>query len=159
MLPLRNQTLIPRYPSLQLYANIIPSKADRSNAWIVYCQVNHAIHKFAIAYSFEGDPCRRTAGKHSHSLPSSSDSWISSGITTSIQVKLHVCKIDSWIIELFAVASYRKLYTHMHGLTFETSIWLLAGSTRFLLTLFLWSCKDAEFCTHVNIACSCTHTY
>ena len=42
-----------------------------------------------------------------------------------------VYRIGKWIIELFAVASSRKLYTHMHGLTFEARIWLLAGSTRF----------------------------
>ena len=34
--------------------------------------------------------------------------------------------------ELFAVSPYKSLYLHMHGLIFETSIWLLAGSTRLL---------------------------
>ena len=42
-----------------------------------------------------------------------------------------VYRIGKWIIESFAVASSIKLYTHMHGLTFEARIWLLAGSTRF----------------------------
>ena len=32
--------------------------------------------------------------------------------------------------ELFAVSSYKDLYLDLHGLIFETSIWLLAGSTR-----------------------------
>ena len=34
--------------------------------------------------------------------------------------------------EPFAVSPCRSLYWDMHGLIFETSIWLLAGSTRFL---------------------------
>ena len=33
--------------------------------------------------------------------------------------------------EPFAVSPYKDLYWDMHGLIFETSIWLLAGSTRF----------------------------
>ena len=34
--------------------------------------------------------------------------------------------------EAFAVSPYKHLYWDMHGLNFETSIWLLAGSTRFV---------------------------
>ena len=103
-------------------------------------------------YSFEGDPCRRDSSKYSHSRTTDSGSRISSRITTGIHVKLHVCTIDNWIIELFAVASYRKLYTHMHGLTFETSIWLLAGSTRFswfLIRCSTWASRivHAQMCS------------
>ena len=36
--------------------------------------------------------------------------------------------------EPFAVSPYRNLYWDMHGLIFETSIWLLAGSTRLVAT-------------------------
>ena len=35
--------------------------------------------------------------------------------------------------EPFAVSQCEGLYWDMHGLIFETSIWLLAGSTRFIL--------------------------
>ena len=43
--------------------------------------------------------------------------------------------------EPFAVSPYRSLYRDMHGLIFETSIWLLAGSTRFLNRTPLWSAE------------------
>ena len=38
-----------------------------------------------------------------------------------------------WFNEPFAVSQVQScLYLHVHGLIFETSIWLLAGSTRYL---------------------------
>ena len=36
----------------------------------------------------------------------------------------------SWVNEPFAVSLFKSLYLDMHGLISETSIWLLAGSTR-----------------------------
>ena len=39
---------------------------------------------------------------------------------------------DNCFNEPFAVSPCRSLYWDMHGLIFETSIWLLAGSTRFV---------------------------
>ena len=60
-------------------------------------------------------------------------SWlacISSRITTVIQVDLdHLRNLD-WFNEPFAVSPYKGVNLDMHGLIFETSIWLLAGSTR-----------------------------
>ena len=41
-----------------------------------------------------------------------------------------------WFNEPFAVSPYWGLYLDMHGLIFETSIWLLAGSTRYLARMF-----------------------
>ena len=35
-----------------------------------------------------------------------------------------------------AILAYKCLYLDMHGLIFETSIWLLAGSTRYLARMF-----------------------
>ena len=39
-----------------------------------------------------------------------------------------------WFNEPFAVSPYRSLYWDMHGLIFETSIWLPAGSTGLYFT-------------------------
>ena len=64
-------------------------------------------------------------------MTSDHQSCVSSSITAGIHVEVYTYTFNSWIIEPFAVALCRKLYIHMHGLTFETSIWLLAGSTRF----------------------------
>ena len=36
----------------------------------------------------------------------------------------------NWFNEPFAVSLCKSMYLDMHGLIFETSIWLLAGSTR-----------------------------
>ena len=57
---------------------------------------------------------------------------ISSRITTDIQVVRYYQINYNWFNEPFAVSQYKCLYLDMHGLIFETSIWLLAGSTRFL---------------------------
>ena len=57
---------------------------------------------------------------------------ISSRITTVIQV-VEIYQINyNWYNEPFAVSQYKCLYLDMHGLIFETSVWLLAGSTRLL---------------------------
>ena len=37
----------------------------------------------------------------------------------------------NWFNEPFAASPYKSLYWDMHGLIFEASIWLLAGSTRY----------------------------
>ena len=57
---------------------------------------------------------------------------ISSRITTVIQVVRYHQINHNWFNEPFAVSQYSRLYLDMHGLIFETSIWLLAGSTRYL---------------------------
>ena len=55
---------------------------------------------------------------------------ISSRITTVIRVVREHQINYNWFNEPFAVSQYSCLYLDMHGLIFETSIWLLAGSTR-----------------------------
>ena len=55
---------------------------------------------------------------------------ISSRIPTVIHVENNLINY-SWFNEPFAVSLYQSLYLDMHGLIFETSIWLLAGSTRY----------------------------
>ena len=57
---------------------------------------------------------------------------ISSRITTVIHVASDYQINDNCFNEPFAVSPYKGLYLDMHGLIFETSIWLLAGSTRCL---------------------------
>ncbi len=45
-----------------------------------------------------------------------------------------------WFNEPFAVSQVQScLYLHVHGLIFETSIWLLAGSTRYLSFISIFS--------------------
>ena len=60
---------------------------------------------------------------------------ISSRIPTVIQVTVYDLINCSWFNEPFAVSLYQSVYLDMHGLIFETSIWLLAGSTRYLLLI------------------------
>ena len=57
---------------------------------------------------------------------------ISSRITTVIQVVRYNQVDYNWYNEPFAVSLYNCLYLDMHGLIFETSVWLLAGSTRLI---------------------------
>ena len=60
------------------------------------------------------------------------DACISSRITTVIHVMSDHQINYNCFNEPFAVSPDRSLHWDMHGLIFETSIWLLAGSTRFL---------------------------
>ena len=55
---------------------------------------------------------------------------ISSRITTGIHVVRDFQINYDWYNEPFAVSPYKSLYLDMHGLIFETSVWLLAESTR-----------------------------
>ena len=75
---------------------------------------------------------------------------ISSRITTVIQVVKYYQINYNWYNEPFAVSQYKCLYLDMHGLIFETSVWLLAGSTRLLVPTKMWTsgAKNA----HGNIA-------
>ena len=66
------------------------------------------------------------------------DACISSRITTGIQVVRDYQRNYNWYNEPFAVFKVKELYLDMHGLIFETSVWLLAESTR-LLSLSPWS--------------------
>ena len=70
--------------------------------------------------------------KHNPSTESGLGACISSRITTVIHVKNDHQINCNCFNEPFAVSPYRSLYWDMHGLIFETSIWLLAGSTRFV---------------------------
>ena len=70
--------------------------------------------------------------KHNPSTESGLGACISSRITTVIHVwNDHQINYNCFN-EPFAVSPYWSLYWDMHGLIFETSIWLLAGSTRFV---------------------------
>ena len=60
------------------------------------------------------------------------DACISSRITTGIQVVRDYQINYNWYNEPFAVFKVKELYLDMHGLIFETSVWLLAESTRLL---------------------------
>ena len=60
------------------------------------------------------------------------DACISSRITTGIQVVRDYQRNYNWYNEPFAVFKVKELYLDMHGLIFETSVWLLAESTRLL---------------------------
>ena len=81
-------------------------------------------------------PCRAWIGfvsnKHNPSEKSGFDACISSRITTVIHVVSDHQINYNCFNEPFAVSPYKSLYLDMHGLIFETSIWLLAGSTRLL---------------------------
>ena len=68
--------------------------------------------------------------KHNPSSKSGLGACISSRISTVIHVKSDHQINYNCFNEPFAVSPYRSLYWDMHGLIFETSIWLLAGSTR-----------------------------
>ena len=70
--------------------------------------------------------------KHNPSTKSGLGACISSRITTVIHVMNDHQINYNCFNEPFAVSPYRSLYWDMHGLIFETSIWLLAGSTRFV---------------------------
>jgi hypothetical protein len=70
------------------------------------------------------------SNKHNPSAKSGFCACISSRITTVIHVVSDHQINYNCFNEPFAVSPYRSLYWDMHGLIFETSIWLLAGSTR-----------------------------
>ena len=70
------------------------------------------------------------SNKHNPSTKSGLGACISSRITTVIHVMNDHQINYNCFNEPFAVSPYRSLYWDMHGLIFETSIWLLAGSTR-----------------------------
>ena len=70
--------------------------------------------------------------KHNPSTKSGLDACISQTISMVIHVKNDHQINYNCFNEPFAVSTCKDLYWDMHGLIFETSIWLLAGSTRFL---------------------------
>ena len=74
--------------------------------------------------------------KHNHTLRSGSCACISSRITTVIHVSRSNWVYYNWYNEPFAASPKISLNSDMHGLIFETSIWLLAGSTRYLARMF-----------------------
>ena len=85
------------------------------------------------------------SNKHSPSREGGICACISHRITMVIHVKRDHQINYNCFNEPFAVSPYKSLYLDMHGLIFETSIWLLAGSTRLLslssplLTILLFS--------------------
>ena len=95
-------------------------------------------------------------------------SCISYRITDDIHVTFHNNIINNWVNEQFAVLTYCNVYTHMHGLIFETSIWLLAGSTRFCFRTSPWTrymfisgreAKLRSVRTNCRLAASVIHKY
>ena len=79
---------------------------------------------------FGPGPCRSCTNNNSPSDELDFVSCISYRITVVIHVMYRSHVVNNWINEQFAVSQCRNIYTHMHGLVFDTSIWLLAGSTR-----------------------------
>ena len=63
---------------------------------------------------------------------------IISRFATSILVKVTIKEIITDIMSRTQFSSLKQLNLHMHGLIFETSEWLLAGSTRLLLFYILF---------------------
>ena len=94
---------------------------------------------------FELGPCRSCTNNNNPSIELDWLSCISYRITVLIHVMSRGHVINNWINEQFAVSLCRNIYTHMHGLIFDTSIWLLAGSTRLTNTssIGLQSYEDA----------------
>ena len=72
----------------------------------------------------------------------------SSGIATVIHTENYRQRNDDWYMEPFAVPQCNNSDWYMHGLIFETSIWLLAGSTR-----LLFSCRRVCNQTCRNPSC------
>ena len=94
---------------------------------------------------FGPGPCRSCTNNNSPSNELDYVSCISYRITVVIHVVYRSRIVNNWINEQFAVSQCRNIYTHMHGLVFDTSIWLLAGSTRLTNTssIGLQSYEDA----------------
>ena len=68
---------------------------------------------------------------HNLSTKSGLVACISYRISTDIHITID-CQVHcNCFNEPFAVSQNKRLYWDMHGLIFETSIWLLAGSTRY----------------------------
>ena len=92
--------------------------------------------RFASLLCITKGPSRAWVGsvsnKHNPSTKSGLGACISSRITTVIHVMVDHQINYNCFNEPFAVSPCRSLYWDMHGLIFETSIWLLAGSTRFV---------------------------
>ena len=80
---------------------------------------------------------------------------ISSRITTGIQVVRDYQRNYNWYNEPFAVFKVKELYLDMHGLIFETSVWLLAESTR-LLPFFDRVAHDVYMCVCSETIETCT---
>ena len=72
------------------------------------------------------------SNKYDPSVKSGHYACISSRITAVIHITVGRRVDYNCFNEPFAVSPCKDLYWDMHGLIFETSIWLLAGSTRFL---------------------------
>ena len=85
------------------------------------------------------------SNKRSPSVKSDIYACISSRITTVIHVVFDFPVNDNCYNEPFAVSPYKGLYLDMHGLIFETSIWLLAGSTRWLSIVMRVQLTEVNF--------------
>ena len=108
-----------------------PEYADLSSepeTWMIYRQLKL---------------CDSVFNKHNPSTKSDWGACISSRITTVIHVMNDHQINYNCFDEPFAVSPYRSLYWDTHGLIFETSIWLLAGSTRFVKS-YRWQLQLQE---------------
>ena len=85
------------------------------------------------------------SNKHDPSVKLGFDACISSRITTVIHVAIDYRINYNCFNEPFAVSPYKGLYLDMHGLIFETSIWLLAGSTRWLSIVMRVQLTEVNF--------------
>ena len=113
-------------------ANTLPSKADRSETWMT--QLRHLPWAPFVYYESSKNP--EGIGSVSNNYKPSQESAFGASISSTIRAVILIT-IDYHVNyncfnEPFAVSPYRSLYWDMHGLIFETTIWLLAGSTRFV---------------------------
>ena len=93
---------------------------------------------------------------HNLSPKSGLDACINYRISTNIHIENDYQVHYNCFNEPFAVSPNESLYWDMHGLIFETSIWLLAGSTRYLL----WPYSKSHYPTmyaHTSILVTSHH--
>ena len=69
---------------------------------------------------------------------------ISSRITMDIHIVNIIVEITTVVMSYSQFCRIKSLYLDLHGLIFETSIWLLAGSTRLVLSLSSSSVKKMK---------------
>ena len=93
-------------------------------------KLTRSVHLLWIIQKPEG--IGSVSNKYSPSVKSGFNACISSSFSAVIHITGEHQINYNCFNEPFAVSPCKDLYWDMHGLIFETSIWLLAGSTRFL---------------------------
>ena len=113
------------------WSNTPPSKADRSETWMTQPRLTP---RASFVY-YESSKKPEGIGSVSNKYKPSQESAFCASISSTIRAVILItfdCHVNyNCFNEPFAVSPCEDLYWDMHGLIFETSIWLLAGSTRF----------------------------